>query len=74
MSSKKQITVDRAELADAVFDAMELYRIRYADELRPCRSIHDVAIVLMIIALVGAIVLLGICIIQAVSLPMQPIA
>lgn len=74
MSSKKQITVDRAELADAVFDAMEFYRIRYADELQSHRSAYDVAIVLIIIALIGAIVLLGICIIQAVSLPVQPIA
>lgn len=74
MSSKKQITVDRAELADAVFDAMEFYRICYADELRPHRSAYDVAIVLLIIALAGAIVLLGICIIQAVSLSVQPIA
>lgn len=69
MSSEKLVAIDRAELEDVIIDALDCYRIRHADDLRPRHTPIDAVAVLLVIALACVIVLMLIFIVQALTLP-----
>lgn len=69
MSSEKLVAVDREELEDVIIDALDCYRIRHADAFRPRHTLMDVVVALLVIALLCAIVLMLIFIVQALTLP-----